>query len=425
MYNDMTLENRRYSINFCDERRFQIRLFNTFEDIFDYIKLCKRDSRITVFDKEENKNVTADFRKYAEETENFTFFDEIDSKLSAEVKLNFPTYQEEYYYEYLDGNFLRVQSLIAIHYEEYGRNLWKKDLCAVGFFDKLKDKKGVYKVIYIDRKSDDSPIYASSMDFYAKNDDTTREELLNPKNIICNNFETFWSRVKQITNDDEYMEKIADEDEEKIVVSDEEIRGEKIDYRIENVEYKGETFEILKFTYKNVNFAYSIFDLGEKISEEDDIGSDFEKSITAFIEDDDFEAMKEELDENPYWNNFVEFSDGRYIQNFTIFYDWEKFGFDYNDEYYETIKLKFDDSEFGYVLNDESISVEELTKIAKKHNCSELISKDKYDKLKEYAKSKNDFLIQEFAQFCKENEIPNIFDGYEMERGYNNFSIGL
>ena len=285
-------------------------------------------------------------------------------------------------------------------------------------------------VLFIDRSLEDSPVYAAFSCMV--DEEASKEDILSYTKCISPSFSAFYEKLERISDEEFYnisnsfktkktpaeeqKEKEQKEAEERAM--EEECRGEKLDYVIEDIKYAGESFELLKFKYHNKEFVYATVELGVKIAEAGDIGSDFEKSITEFLEEEEFEGLKDEITEEPYWNRFMEYCNGCFIRNDTVFYGGGDFMFRHHGVDFRKIRLSYDHTMFGYILAKQGYSEEELRQIANDNRCNEVLDEERFYKMKEFM-DKAHRHADEFAKFCAENNIPNVIEEHEVDRDFD------
>lgn len=407
-----------------------------FEDILSTMRRYNIYKKVTVIDKRDGTDVTEEFNKFLKE-KGFAFKDEAEKEIPSAILEFLPIRNKCNYFTYKEKNFLKILSLAKSFFEEDGRFLWNYGYFMFAAVDKMEGYD--YEVVLFTKKGlRDSPIYIIESvmlqeNFYKK------EEILAAIKTFSDNFESFKKDLSIISNEKEYNkmlklsntqnppkptktpEKIQKERERKAAekrAAEEKLRGEKLDYSIENIDYKGASFELLKFNYHNKEFVYATVELGAKIAEADDIGSDFEKSIIEFLEQEEFENMKKKIAEVPYWNRFMEYCNEHYIRNDTVFYGSGDFMFRHHGKHFSKIRLSYDGLMFGYMLAESDYSEEELKQIANNNRCNEILDKDRFYKMQNFMDEAHRH-AEEFSQFCAENDIPNVIEEHKVERVFD------
>lgn len=428
---DDEYENKRriYRVVYNDNGKEDDFICQDFEDaLFKMKGFCICD-RVKVIDRRDGNDVTEEFNKFLRE-KNFVFKDEAENEISVSVYNSLPDISNCVYCCYNERNFLELYSLNKILNDEKGRVLWKYGYFMFAYGNKLEGFE-YSTVLFIDRALEDSPVYAVYSAFVDEED--SKEDILSYKKCIFPSFSAFYEKLVRIssreefnnmidnlkpkkTPEEEQKEKEQKEAEERDM--EEECRGEKLDYSIENIDYKGSNFELLKFNYHNKEFVYATVGLGAKIAEAGDIGSDFEKSIIEFLEEEEFDGLKDAIAENPYWNRFMEYCNGCFIRNDTVFYGSGDFMFRHNGKHFSKIRLSYDHTMFGYVLADPDYSEDALKQIANDNRCNEVLDEERFYKMKEFM-DKAHRHADEFAKFCAENNIPNVIEEHEVDRDFD------
>lgn len=396
-----------------------------FEDIFLSIETFNDCERFTVIDKNDGSDVSAEVIKFLQEEKGFVFKDEAVKEISAEVLQFLPIKKIDAFYEYKEKNYLKLFSLARILTNTTGLYLWKLGFFLIGYGDNLEGcvPKGE---LFINRSLENSPIYV--MEFI--DEFTTTEEIQSSMKILCEDFQSFAKNLIRFENEEAYdakrktpeileRERIEKEKEaSRELAIQKEVRGEKLDYTIGNVLFNGKNFETITFTHHNKKFVFATVNLGVEIAKENAIGSDLEKSIMEFLEDDIFSDMKSYIAEEPYWNKFTEHCDDNFVKINTIFYHYTDDKFRQDGKEYNMIKFSYDHHLFCYMLAADGMSEEELSKIAKENRCQEILPKDAYEKLHNFL-LKEHCLTDDFNHFCSENGIPNIIEQHEVLRSFD------
>ncbi len=418
-----------YQICYYADEEEQSSNCEDFEDILFTMKCCNICDKLTVIDRRNGSDVTTEFKKFLKE-KGYIFYDEARKEIPELVCQNLPKFDDEVYFHYEEKTFLMIYNLKKILNDEIGILLWKYGYFKFGYVDKLSDGEENF-VLFIDRSQQDSPVYIVKDKIL--DNDVTKEEILSNTRILFNSFSLFKQNIVLISNDEEYYKMIEDSEPQrtpeemqnekdleagKELAWEEKLRGEKLGYSIDNIEYKGETFKVLKFEYHNKQFVYATESLGIKIAKENDIGSDLEKSIIEFLDDDEFEGMKNKLAEEPYWNRFSEYCNDNYIKNDTVFYGGGDFMFSNHGRDFFKIRLSYDHRIFGYMLAESELSEEELKKIATKNRCNEVLDNERFYKMQKFMDEAHRH-ADEFSQFCAENDIPNVIEEHTVERVFD------
>jgi len=383
--------------------------------------------RVTVIDRRDGSDVTEDFNKFLRE-KNFVFKDEAVKDIPAVVYNSLPDLEDSDYCCYDEKNFFEIYNLNKILHNKYGCILWKYGYFMFAFAHKLEGEEDL--LLFVDRSLEDSPVYIIKR-FYLKKC-STKEDLLSYTKCILPSFSEFYEKLEFIPSREEYdrrkdfipqktpeeEQKEQEQKEAEERAMEEECRGEKLDYSIENIDYKGSNFELLKFNYHNKEFVYATVGLGAKIAEAGDIGSDFEKSIIEFLEQEEFDGLKDEIAEEPYWNRFMEYCNGCFIRNDTVFYGGGDFMFRHHGVDFRKIRLSYDHTMFGYILAKQGYSEEELRQIANDNRCNEVLDEERFYKMEEFM-DKAHRHADEFSQFCAENNIPNVIEEHEVDRDFD------
>ena len=384
--------------------------------------------RVKVIDRRDESDVTEEFTKFLREKD-YVFKDEAEKEIPVSVYNCLPDMSDFEYCCYDERNFLKLYSLNKILNDEKGRVLWKYRYFMFAYGTKLEGFE-YSTLLFIDRALEDSPVYAAFSCMV--DEEASKEDILSYTKCISPSFSAFYEKLERISDEEFYnisnsfktkktpaeeqKEKEQKEAEERAM--EEECRGEKLDYVIEDIEYAGESFELLKFNYHNKEFVYSTVELGAKIAEAGDIGSDFEKSIIEFLEEEEFDGLKDEIAEEPYWNRFMEYCNDCYIRNDTVFYGGGDFMFRHNGKHFSKIRLSYDHTMFGYVLADPDYSEDALKQIANDNRCNEVLDEERFYKMEEFM-DKAHRHSEEFTQFCAENNIPNVIEEHEVDRDFD------
>lgn len=426
---DEEYENKKnkYELIFSEEGEERSLDCEDFEDTLATMIHLEIANRVIVMDRRNGKNVTAEFEKYLKE-HNFIFYDEAIKELPELVCQILPKFEKSVYFQYEEKNFLKIFNLNRILTSNNGIILWKFGYLKIGFADKLSNGKEEF-VLFIDRTQQDSPVYM--IEDYKIDSDLKKEEILSDMKVFFPKLSEFQKNLVLIPSKDEYNSmleaseppKTQEEEETQEEESQEEEindwdRGEKLDYSIETIDYKGSSFELLKFKYHEKEFVYSTESLGIKIAESGDIGSDLEKSIIEFLEDDEFESLKNKIAEVPYWNKLMEYCEEHYIRNDTVFYGNNYSDFKHNGVRFDRLKLTYDHMWFGYMLTKPGYSEEELKQIANDNRCHEVLDEERFYKMKDFM-SEAYRHTEEFKKFCKENNIPCVIEEHEAEREFD------
>ena len=429
-YDDEYEESRRKYKVYSGNREKFLFLGIDFEDIFFQIKGFEECEKFTVIDKTDGSDVSDEVIKFVQDEKGFVFKDDVEKKIPAEVLQVLPVEERCDFCEYAGKNYLRLFRLQRILCSDEGIFFWKNGFFLIGNGDDLGNYHHSTE-IYIDRFSKNSPVYAVKC-FSTRwlNNKITRDELLSSENILCEDFQSFANNLIRFDNKEIYdkkrktpeileRERIEKEKEaSRELAIQKEVRGEKLDYTIGNVLFNGKNFETITFTHHNKKFVFATVNLGVEIAKENAIGSDLEKSIMEFLEDDIFSDMKSYIAEEPYWNKFTEHCDDNFVRINTIFYHYTDDKFWQDGKEYNMIKFSYDHHLFCYMLAADGMSEEELRKIAKENRCQEILPKDAYEKLHNFL-LKEHCLTDEFNHFCSENGIPNIIEQHEVLRSFD------
>ena len=371
-------------------RSWENEKFENFNEVFRELAEFEIRSSYKIIEASTNRDVTAEFREYME-SGGFVFGDDIrketDIRLLEKIDSQNSYPASGFLYKGKQGVLLKPE---YSQYMDNTQTLLTLGYLDLGYYDGFK--------IYCKRNNPDSPIYVCTKKGFIEDEEF--EEFEKYTEVLAENIETF---VREIEIDNKLYREEEDFPEIENLPERDRINhfGEFI------VDYKGESYPMLRFSLRGETFCYVAKWIAEKINEEQDFESDILKEITAFVDGEDYDALRELLFKTSDWNKIWKFCVRRGILcNFICYYFLDETE-EFNGKEYPVVK--FDYNGIGYVYTtEEAYNNEGFIEYLENMNFMAITdaTEEEIKKIGEFLSTGR--LYSEFEKFCKENNILNI-----------------
>ena len=364
--------------------------FENFDDIFQNFKSEDYHYAFRIKEECSKKYVTEDFLKYMR-NKGFVFgleiAKEIDEKIIELIAGDLNSMYFAFIYEGKKGVLYRPE---LTQYQEDAQLLFKNGYVLIGYYDEHR--------IFCERKNPNSPVYeykSSEEKLPAENFSQLKEN----STVLSENINVFMSKIEEYDIEEEDFPEIENLPERDRINH----FGEFI------VDYKGESYPMLRFSLRGETFCYVAKWIAEKINEEQDFESDILKEITAFVDGEDYDALRELLFKTSDWNKIWKFCVRRGILcNFICYYfldKTEKFG----GNEYPIVKFDYNGMGYVYTTEDACNNVDFLEYLEDRAFwTTEATTEENIKKIGDFLATGR--LYSEFDKFCKENNIENIIE---------------
>ena len=388
--------NQKYKLINSLNYTVEIRAKN-FDDVLVGLKQNHIYSSFKVIDKETESDVTKEFKQYESE-KGFVFGEDLLGRLDKKIADAITRKNSFYTVYYYEGKKGLLVNPCDTQYDATFQELLKLGYVYIGHLERHS--------IYIEADNPNSPVYK-----YSHKDGIYPDRLgslVQDSTVLEKDIGTFLEKIdahpeESWSNDDE-----SDNEGEEYEIEEKDL----MEYKGEvAVKYRGETYQTLCIRYRNVDFCYAPIELAEYINDEEDSKAKILKKITAFVEDEDYKAMREMLEKRPDWRAFSRYCVENGIMCFLVLYygslNPEIEVKVFNDEEYPLIRIEYHNEFFAYTTK-KAVEDKEFVKYMGEMEYDTLlgVSEEVLEKLHAYLYAGR--LYQEFEKFCKENDIKNI-----------------